>query len=183
MQIDPIISFRNVDPSPAVSELVNRRIAVLERISDRITGCEVVVDAPQKHKEHGQIMKVRIDLRLPGPDFSVTREVAQGDKRDDLLLALNKAFSAAEKHLKRHKKSMGGVEVKHHAPVLHGKISLLESELGYGYVQADNGREVYFQRDSFAPDDWDKLAQGLRLRFREQEGEKGPFAVGVSIAG
>ncbi|SNR41903.1 HPF/RaiA family ribosome-associated protein [Puniceibacterium sediminis] len=182
MQTAPIISYSNIDPSPDVADLVNRRIAVLERISDDLTGCDVTLDAPQKRKLHGRVIRVHLNVHVPGPDFSVSREVAQGSARDDLILAVNRAFSAAEKHLKRHKKKMAAVEVKHHAPVLHGKISLLEPELGYGYVQADDGREVYFQRDSFTSDVWDSLEKDVRLRFREQEGEKGPFAVAVSVA-
>ncbi|MGJ8561797.1 MAG: HPF/RaiA family ribosome-associated protein [Litorimonas sp.] len=182
MQIAPIISYRNIDPSPAVSELVTRRIGVLERISNRITGCEVTLDAPQKRKIHGRVFRARLNLHTPGPDFSVSREVAQGSARDDLLLAVNRAFSAAEKHLKRQKKKMGGVEVKHHPPILHGKITLIEPELGYGYLRADDGREVYFQRDSLTSDIWNDLENGERMKFREQDGEKGPFAVGVTRA-
>lgn len=182
MQTDPIISYLNIDPSPAVTEVIRRRIAVLERIHDRITGCEVALDSPQKHKAHGRVFRARLSLHLPGPDFSITREVAQGTASDDLLLAVNRAFSGAEKHLKRQKKKMSAVETKHHAPVLHGQITLIESELGYGYLKADDGREVYFQRDSFTTDVWDSLQTGTRLRFREQIGEKGPFASGASLA-
>ena len=180
MQIAPIISYRNIDPSPAVTELVNRRIGVLERISDRITGCDITLDAPQKRKIHGRVFRARVNLHIPGPDFSVSREVAQGSARDDLLLAVNRAFSAAEKHLKSQKKKMGRVEVKHHSPVQHGEITLIEPELGYGYLSADDGREVYFQRDSLTSDIWGELETGDRLRFREMEGEKGVYAVGVS---
>ncbi|MGR3321811.1 MAG: HPF/RaiA family ribosome-associated protein [Pseudooceanicola sp.] len=182
MQIDPIISFRNMDPSPAVEEVVARRIAVLERLSDRITGCEVTLDAPQKRKVHGRVFRVRLNLHVPGPDLTVEREVAQGSARDDLVLAVNRAFSAAEKQIKRQKKTMGRVEVKHHPPVLHGEITQIEPELGHGWLRADDGREVYFQRDAMTADDWDRLERGTRLRFREEQGDKGPFATGVTLA-
>ena len=155
---------------------------MLERISDRITGCEITLDAPQKRKIHGRVFRAHVNLHIPGPDFSVSRQVAQGSARDDLLLAVNRAFSAAEKHLKSQKKKMGRVEVKHHSPVQHGEITLIEPELGYGYLSADDGREVYFQRDALTSDVWDDLKLGGRLKFREQDGEKGPFAVGVSRA-
>jgi cold shock CspA family protein/ribosome-associated translation inhibitor RaiA len=181
MQTPPIISYHNLDPVPAINALIEKRIAVLERISDRITGCEVTMEAAQKRKLHGRMFKVRLNLHIPGPDFSVAQEVAQGSAQDDLILAVNRAFSAAEKHLKRQKKKMGAVEVKHHPPVLHGKITLLEPELGYGYLQADDGREVYFQKDGLTSDDWDQLEKGTRLRFREMEGEKGPYAAAVTV--
>lgn len=181
MQTKPIISYRNIEPSPVVSTLVNRRIAVLERLHDRITGCEVTLEAPQKRKLHGRVFTARVMLHVPGPDFHASHSVAQGSARDDLLLAVNRAFSAAEKHLKRQKKKMGRVEVKHHEPILQGNITVLESELGYGYLQSDDGREVYFQRDGFTQDCWDRLKTGLSLRFRVFQGEKGPYAVSISL--
>lgn len=183
MQTEPIIAYHNLDPSPAVDALVAKRIAVLERLNDRITGCEITMDAPQKRKVHGRVFRVRLNLHMPGPDLSVAREVAQGSARDDLVLAVNRAFSAAEKQLKRQKKTRGGVEVKHHPPVLHGEITQIEPELGYGYLRADDGREVYFQKDALTSQDWDALEPGTRLRFREMQGEKGLFATGVSVAG
>ncbi|MBP0482188.1 HPF/RaiA family ribosome-associated protein [Sagittula salina] len=182
MQIEPILSWRNLDPSDAVAELVARRIAVLERLHPRITGCEVVLEADQKRKAHGRVVKARLTLHIPGPDFHAERAVAQGSARGDLLLAVNRTFSAAEKHLKRQKKTMAGLEVKHHAPVLHGEVTQLEPELGWGTIRADDGQSVYFQRDSLTSDAWDQLEMGQRLRFREMMGEKGPYAVAVSLA-
>lgn len=182
MQTEPIISYRNVDRSAAVDELVTRRIAKLEERDDRITGCEVTLDAPQKRKRNGRVLRVTLNLHLPGPDVSISREVAQGSAREDLVLAVNRAFTAAEKTLKRRKKVMDGVEVKHHPPVLHGTITEFEAELGYGQLRADDGREVYFQRDALNADDWDRLSKGTRLRFREMIGEKGPYATAVTVA-
>lgn len=181
MQTAPVITYRNLESSPAVAAVVSKRIAALERLSDRITGCAVILEAPQKRKLHGRVIRVRLNLHVPGPDLSVAREVAQGSAQDDLILAVNRAFSAAEKQLKRQKKVMGAVEVKHHPPVLHGVVTLLERELGYGYLRADDGREVYFQRDGLTAGDWDRLATGARLRFREMEGEKGAFASAITM--
>lgn len=182
MESEPIISYHHIDRSAAVDDLVRTRISALELRFDRLTGCDVVMDAPQKKKRHGRVLRVRLNLHLPGPDVTVAREVAQGSARDDLVLAINRAFTAAEKALKRRKKRMNKVEVKHHAPVLHGEIAELESELGHGWLRGDDGRMVYFQRDSLTSDAWDKLKTGMRLRFRRLDGDKGPFATGVSLA-
>lgn len=182
MQMDPIISYRNVDHSPAIDDIIRTRIAALELRDHRITGCVVTLDSPQKKKRNGRVLRVRLNLHLPGPDLTVAREIAQGSAQDDLILAVNRAFAAAEKALKKRKKKMGGIEVKHHAPILHGEIAELEAELGHGWVQGDDGRLVYFQRDSLTSDVWDKLTMGTRLKFREMDGEKGPYATGVTIA-
>ncbi len=182
MQTEPIISYRNVDSSPAVSAIVEKRIAGLERLGGRLTGCEVVIEAPQKRKVQGRVFRVHLKLHVPGPDVAVSRTVSHGSATDNVVLAVNRAFSAAEKALKRHKKTMGRVEVKHHPPVLHGEVSQLEAELGYGYIRADDGREVYFQRDGLTANNWDQIDTGTRVRFREMEGDKGAFAAAVTIA-
>lgn len=181
MQIEPIISYQNLDHSPAVEELVHTRIKALEKRYERITGCEVTLDAPQKKKRHGRVFRVRLYLRLPGPDLSFSRAVSQGSAQDDLMLAVNRAFSAAEKAVKKRKKVRVGIEVKHHPPVLHGEIIELEPELGHGWVRADNGHRIYFQRDSMTSNDWNRLKTGKRLRFRALEGEKGPYATAVTL--
>lgn len=180
MQTAPVISYHNLDPSPAVDAIVARRTEKLEQFFDRIIGCELALEALQRRQRHGRTVRAHLVVHLPGPDLSVERTVAQGSAQEDLMLAVNRAFTAAEKLLKRHKKVMGQVEVKHHAPVLHGEITLIEHELGHGWLRADDGREVYFQKDSLTSGDWSALAVGTRLRFREMQGEKGLYATGVT---
>lgn len=182
MTVEPVIAFRNLEPSPAIEDLIRKRAAALERFAPRILGCDVAVDAQQKRKVHGRVMHVRVTAHVPGPDVTTDAHVAQGSAREDLVLAVNRAFSAAERRLRHQKTRKAGLEVKHHSPVLHGEITELELELGHGYLRADDGREVYFQRDGLTADVWDDLAPGTRLRFREEIGDKGPFATGVSIA-
>lgn len=123
-----------------------------------------------------------MNLRLPGPNLSISREVAQGSAQDNLMLAVNRAFSAAEKAIKKRKKIVAGIEVKHHPPILHGEIVELEPELGHGWMRGDDGQMVYFQRDSLTSNDWDRLKTGTRLRFREMQGDKGPYATAVTLA-
>lgn len=182
MQTAPVITYRHIDPSPAVETLIDRRIRKLERISGRLIGCEVTLEAPQKHRLNGRVFTARVVARVPGPDLSADHTVAQGSARDDLLLAMNRAFSAAEKRLKRHKKVMGGVEVKHHPPFVKGEVAEIEPELGWGTIRTGDGRSVYFQRDALTGADWDRLTRGTRLRFREQEGDKGFYATAVALA-
>jgi ribosome-associated translation inhibitor RaiA/cold shock CspA family protein len=181
MQSPPTVTFRGVDPSPAIEDLIGERTARLEKFHAGIIACDVVVEAAQKRKTHGRLFSVRVRLGLPGPDISVSRDVAQGDAQEDVRLAVNRAFSAVETKLKEQKRTMGAVEVKHHPPVLHGEVSELEPELGWGMIRADDGRSVYFQKDSLETGTWEAVAVGRRLRFREVEGEKGPYAIHVAV--
>ncbi len=182
MESEPTITYRGMDSTPTVESLARRRIEELERIHDRLIGCDVVVEATQGRRRTASGYRVRVNVHLPGPDISVSREVAQGAARDDVVLAVNRAFSAAERRLREQKRVMEGKHVKHHPAILHGEITEFEPELGWGYLRADDGSEVFFERDSLETGDWDKLERGMRLRFREREGEQGPFAVSVSPA-
>jgi ribosome-associated translation inhibitor RaiA len=180
--MDPRITWRNVEPMPAIAERVRQRARSLEKFHDRIEGCDVMVEAPQKPRRSGRIFHVRVNLHVPGPDLSTDVRVAQGSARDDATLAVNRAFSAMEKRLKAQKRRMTGHGEKRHDPVLHGVIETFEPELGWGMLRADDGREVYFEKDSLTAGDWGALARGQRLRFRERAGARGPFATGVSPA-
>ena len=163
MQTEPIITWRNMPHSGAVDEIVHTRIKALEKFNSKIIGCEVVIDAPQKRGSSGRGIDVRIHLRLPGPDLDVARSVRQGEAADDVTLAVNKAFSALERQLKERSRVMDAHEVKHHPSVLHGEIIELENALGYVWVRADDGREVYFQKDGLITGTWDALELGDRL--------------------
>jgi cold shock CspA family protein len=119
---------------------------------------------------------------VPGPDLDVARTVRHGHAADDIVRAVNATFTALEKRIKETRRITAGQEVKHHPAILHGEIVEIEPELGYGFVRADNGQEVFFQRDGLVTGTWEDLSLGARLRFRERAGEKGLFAVDVAPA-
>jgi cold shock CspA family protein len=182
MQRDAMITYRNVIRSDAVETILAKRITALEAICPNGLGLRVTLEAPRRLRHAARGFEVRLHLDLPGPDLDVARSVRQGHASDDILRAVNEAFNALERRLKETRKTRASQDVKHHAAILHGAIVELEPQLGYGFVRADDGKEVYFQKDSLVSGDWDALEIGTRLRFREQDGEKGPFAVDVSAS-
>ena len=182
MQREPIITWRNVPRSDAVDAIIRKRIQAVERICPDAVGLRVTLATPQKLRHAARGFDVRLHLEVPGPDLDVARTVRQGHAADDILRAVNATFTALEKRIKETRRMMGGQEIKHHPGIVHGEIVEIEPELGYGFVRASDGQEVYFQKDSLVNDDWDGLEVGARLRFREQDGEKGPFAVDVAPA-
>lgn len=182
MQRDPIITWRNLTRSEAVENLVRKRIEAVERFCPEAVGLRVTLDAPQKPRHAARGFDVRLHLEVPGPDLDVARTVRHGHAAEDIVRAVNAAFTALEKRIKETRRIMAGQEVKHHPAILHGEIVELEPDLGYGFLRGDDGREVYFQKDSLVTGNWDSLELGARLRFREQDGEKGPFATDLAPA-
>ena len=74
MQIPLQISFRNMDPSPAVEAVVREKAAKLDRFFERIVSCDVTIEAPHRHHHKGKLYKVRIDIGMPGKDVHVNQE-------------------------------------------------------------------------------------------------------------
>lgn len=175
------ITFHNMDGTAELEEHVRRRIDELEKTHPHVIGCDVVIDAPRKEQLTGTEFAVRVTLSVPGPNIHVERHIGRSGAAEDINLAIHEAFDAARRKLKEQKREMAGQEVKHHAPVLHGVIDRLFEGEGYGFIVADDGREVYFGRDSMVNGDWRKLRVGTKLRFREMEGDKGPFAANVAV--
>ena len=182
MQREPIITWRNIPRSDAVEAIIRKRTQAVERFCPDAVGLRVTLAAPQKLRHAARGFDVRLHLEVPGPDLDVARTVRQGHAADDILRAVTATFTALEKRIKETRRMMGGQEIKHHPDIVHGEIVEIEPELGYGFVRASDGQEVYFQKDSLVNGDWDGLEVGARLRFREQDGEKGPFAVDVAPA-
>ena len=116
MPIPLQISFRNMDPSPAVEERIRQKAAKLERFHDRIVGCTVVVEAPHRHQHKGNRYQIRVDLTVPGGEVVVNREAEQNPAHEDVYVAIRDAFEAAARQLGGHVQKRRG-DVKSHESV------------------------------------------------------------------
>ena len=93
------ISFRDIEPSEAVERRVQERADRLAGLSDRITTCHVVVQAPHRHHHKGILYDVRIQLHVPGGELVVTREGSQDHAHEDVYVVIRDAFDVAERRL------------------------------------------------------------------------------------
>jgi len=110
------ISFRNMDPSPAVEERIREKAVKLERFHNRIIGCTVVVEAPHRHQHKGKLYSVHIDISVPGKDLIVDRAKPLDHAHEDVYLAVRDAFNAAARRLEDHTRRMRGDVKTHNAP-------------------------------------------------------------------
>ena len=181
MQIDPSISFHNLEHSDAIESDIQRRIDELEKFHPRIIGCNVVVDAPHRDKHKGKIFEVRIDLSVPGDDIAVTREAGVNHAHEDVYVAIRDSFDAARRLLEDKVRKMSGHRTKHHPAISHGLVERIFEEEGYGFIKTEDGHEVYFDRDSLTKSVWPQIKIGSKLRFKERDGDKGPYGTQVSL--
>ncbi len=181
MQSPPTITFRNLESSSAVEDHIRRRIEELEDHHPRIVACDVVVSQVTTRQVTGNQFEVDVTVRIPGPDVRVSSKMGRSTAADDVNLAIHRAFDAARRELKERQRKMDHLDVKHHPPVLHGVIDRLFEGEGYGFIQADDGNEVYFEQDNLTSGNWRELRIGMKVRFREADGPKGSYATNVAV--
>jgi cold shock CspA family protein len=180
MTADLHISFRGMDPSPAAEAQVRRRADELGQFSDRISACRVVLEAIERHHQHGRIYHVRVDLTVPSGEVVANREPGLNHAHEDLHVAIRDAFDAARRRLQDHMRRLDG-QMKKHEPRSTGRIATLFAERDYGFLETDTEEEVYFHRNSVSGHDFDKLKVGERVYcvIDPEEGEKGAQASAV----
>ena len=180
MQSPVQITFRDMSPSPGIAAHVERRAAKLDTYYDRIVKCHVVVEAPHRHKTHGKRFHVRIDLHVPGRELVVSRN--PDDAKEDAHVAIDDAFADAERVLEDFA-ALHKVDTKIHLKNPHGTVAKLFPDRGYGFIAAEDGREVYFHQNSVLGTRFDKLEVGARVRYAEEDGDNGPQASTVHADG
>lgn len=99
MQIPLKISFRDMESTPALEAAVRDRCDKLAQLTDRIVGCEVVIDRPHQHHHHGQHVRVHVKLLVPGIDINVSRDPDLDASHEDAYVAIRDAFLAARRQL------------------------------------------------------------------------------------
>jgi len=198
MQLTPNITFRGVERTDGLETEILTRLRKLETYYGRIMGCRVLVEFVQRHHEAGNRYHVRIDLTVPGEEMVVSHEaslhataqdvdadrlskVAESDpERKHARVAIREAFDIARRQLQDYARRQRGT-VKTAARQSRGRVSQLFPVDEYGYIEAEDGHEVYFQKSSVLKDAFDRLAVESAVSFVEEHGEKGPQASTVKL--
>ena len=164
------ITFRHMDPSPALEARIRQRADELDRFFDRITACRVVVESGTRRHQQGNVFDVSIDLTVPGAEIVVGRDSGANHAHEDAHVAVRDAFDAARRRLEDHVRGRRG-DVKLHAVPDHGRIARLLPDRDCGFILTAAGDEIYFHRNSVAGGVFDKLEIGAEVRFVAQSSE------------
>jgi ribosomal subunit interface protein len=177
MRADLEIAFHGLDPSPAVETAVRHHAEELEKFSDRLISCRVVLEAVDQRHRKGNLYGVRIDLMVPEGPVVVTREPGQHHTHEDIYVAIHDAFDKARRELQDHMRRLDA-KVKQHETPLIGRIVRLFPDRGYGFLAAETGEEVYVHRNSVRDGGFGVLKVGDRVRYvvDPEEGEQGAQA-------
>lgn len=182
MRLPVQVTFRNTRHSRSVEQKIHRYAQQLESFYDRIISCRVVVECTHRTNN---LYQITINLLVPGRELVVGRDTTPRPEHEDIYIAIHEAFDATRRQLQDYAERERG-NVKAHgtkAPVLHGHISKLFLSGCYGFIEADDGRELYFHGHSVEGAGFTELIVGYPVTFTEAEAEKGPRAKNVRIAG
>ena len=64
---------------------------------------------------------------------------------------------------------------------MKGEMKKLIRERGFGFISAEDGREIFFHRSALEGVDFDALEEGNNVEFSVEKGPKGPRAVNVRV--
>jgi len=179
MQIPLDITFRHELASPALEARIRRLAARLERFSRHIVRCEVVVDQAQRHQQ-GNAFDIRIEITAPSAHISIQHASPHHLSHQDPYVALRDAFAAARRKLQDYERQLRG-HVKQHHGLPHGWVSELDTQGGFGRIETDDGRMIFFHRNSVVGKAFEQLTSGNEVTFAEECGIHGPQASTVHV--
>jgi ribosomal subunit interface protein len=183
MQLPLQIAYRGVEASATLEDHIRRKAALLERFSQHVTGCRVVLETPHRRHRQGKMFHVRIDLTVPGDELLVTREPSAHHAHEDAHVAIRDAFDAAVRQLEDYVRRRRQ-DVKTHEVPCHGTVSRLVPNDDHGFIATPDGRDIYFHRNSVVDGGgFDALRVGSEVRFTEERGDEGPQATTVHPIG
>ena len=97
-----------------------------------------------------------------------------------LRQAIDDAFKAAGRRLQDYVRRQRG-DIKSPSLLPEARVSKILPQEGYGFLSSDDGREIYFHKNSVLGRAFPRLKIGTIVRFVEEPGEKGPQASTVRI--
>jgi ribosomal subunit interface protein len=177
MELGLQITARDIEITDAIRAEITEKAEKLDKYYERIMRCKVVLESPKRHQHEGKLYSLNIYLTVPGGGELVVKR----EPNKDLYVAIRDSFQAARRKLEDFARQQR-LDVKHHEEPPQAKISSLFPDKGYGFLTKADGLEVYFHENSLVNKDFKKLKVGMKVRFAEEMGVKGPQASSVTVA-
>ncbi len=173
--MDLRIESRNVKMTPRWKQEIEQRMADLQEGHDDITHARVTLTKNAHHKKASKVAETLIVVTLP------RRHTITARKEDKTFEeAIRAAFAALETEIDKFREKRALKEVRVTPVPLHGVVSKLFRDEGYGFILQDGGGEVYFHRNALHGLTFDELEDGTEVAFNVEDGEKGPQATTVN---
>jgi cold shock CspA family protein len=177
------IDFQGMEPNPKLQASIGERVDELETRFGHIIAARAVLKGPGGHHRTGAPYELNIHLSLPGGhEVNISRTPHLDERHGDVTFAINDAFRRARRRLQDRARKIRG-DVKHHDPAPAATVRNIDASGEFGFLDTDDGREIYFHRNSVVNGQMSDLEPGTRVTFAETVGNKGPQASTVKIGG
>lgn len=176
------IAFRDMEKSEALDALIREKVDKLEKVHDKITSCQVIVEKPQEHQSSGSPYRVLVDVRVPpGHELVAKHEPGQGEMHDSLESIIRDTFDSVWRQLRKLKEKQQNDTKTHPHQQAAAIVDEIFADEDYGFLRTIEGRRVYFHRNSVVHGDFDRLQEGTGVRMVVEMGDDGPQASTVQI--
>ena len=178
MQLPVEISYRGVEKSDDIDELIRSKAARLDRFCDHIIRCNIAVEKPNHAQQSGNPFRVRVDVTVPpGHELVADEKQNEHEMHEPLTKIINDAF----KNMERQVKELS--ERQRHEVKTHAEPRALITKLfpDYGFITDGGGVDIYFHRNAFLGTGFETLKIGTEVRFDLSHGEMGPQASSVHV--
>lgn len=165
------IEGRHTEIEPNVQAWITQRLDTLNTPHDDIIHARVTLLKHERHQKGSE--EARLFLSLSGKTLSVTRTA---DTVDD---ALYQAFEVMTREL-REFRTIRQRGAKTPGPRPRGRIVRLFVDRGYGFIETESHREVYFHANSVHQAPFEKLEVGMTVDLDIEPGHAGPQASRVT---
>lgn len=170
--MDVRIEGRQVEILPEWREKIEEELARLQKhYRDPILHARVEVMGTAHH--HLGAFEIHLVVNVPGDTLTLVR---QGDL---VLPLIVEAFDALDRRLRQHLEMVQQQMKTHEEHVRTGRILRLFPADGYGFIETQDGLEVYFHAHAVKKGKFEHLRMGTEVKFTQETGVKGPQAIWV----
>ena len=183
MQTPLQITFKNLESSDFLDDMIRDRAQRLERFHDGIISCRVVVEVPHRSGEGRKSpIGITVEVNIPNHATIVAREQEERrEVKNDHLAAISHAFDHVERQL-TDAMAIQSREVKQHEGEGEtGLVVRLFPLQSYGFIQVRGSPDLYFTRNAVIGSSYDDLEVGTLVQVTRATGEgpMGPQASSV----
>jgi ribosome-associated translation inhibitor RaiA len=93
------IRYHGVAASPAIDALVKEQAGHLERYFDRIIGCDVTIEVPERTNHKAHHFRVKVEVHVPGHTVVCDRDPDPKKAHTTCQMAVHDAFKHAKRQL------------------------------------------------------------------------------------
>lgn len=100
MKVPVEITYRDIEKTASIEELIRTKTSDLEKVCDYITSCSIAIEKPNENIKTGNPYRVRLDIKVPsGNEIVVRRDANDAKMHDPLPAVIRDAFKVAKRQL------------------------------------------------------------------------------------